>query len=90
MKKLFKYLKPYWVGVAMIVIFVAVQSVGQLLLPDFTSSLIAEGIKIDGGIDLPVIIKYGIFMILVAVISGLATIIISNRNNICTNKTRCI
>ncbi len=77
MKKLFKYLKPYWVGVAMIVIFVAVQSVGQLLLPDFTSSLIAEGIKIDGGIDLPIIIKYGIFMILVAVISGLATIIIS-------------
>ena len=77
MKKLFKYLKPYWFGVAMMVIFVAVQSVGQLLLPDYTSSIIEFGIKVDGGIDLPVIMKYGLLMIGVTLISGLAMIIIS-------------
>jgi len=77
MKKLFKYLKPYWFGVAMMVIFVAVQSVGQLLLPDFTSSIIEFGIKVDGGIELPIIMKYGFLMIGVTLISGLAMIIIS-------------
>jgi len=77
MKKLFKYLKPYWFGVMMMVIFVAVQSVGQLLLPDYTSSIIQYGIKVDGGIDLDVITKYGLLMMGVTLISGLAMVIIS-------------
>jgi ATP-binding cassette, subfamily B, multidrug efflux pump len=77
MKKLFKYLKPYWFGVMMMVVFVAVQSVGQLLLPDYTSSIIQYGIKVDGGIDLDVITKYGLLMMGVTLISGLAMVIIS-------------
>lgn len=77
MKKLFKYLRPYWFGVSMMVIFVAVQSIGQLLLPDLTSSIIRYGIKVDGGIDLQVIIKYGLYMLGITLASGLAMIIIS-------------
>lgn len=77
MKKLFKYLKPYWFGVSMMVIFVAIQSVGQLLLPDLTSSIIREGIKVEGGIDMQVIVKYGLYMLGVTLASGLAMIIIS-------------
>lgn len=77
MKKIFKYLRPYWFGVSMMVIFVAVQSIGQLLLPDLTSSIIRYGIKVDGGIDLQVIIKYGLYMLGITLASGLAMIIIS-------------
>lgn len=77
MKKIFKYLKPYWFGVTMMVVFVAVQSIGQLLLPDFTSSIIRYGIKVDGGINLPIILKYGFYMVGITLISGLAMIIIS-------------
>jgi ATP-binding cassette subfamily B protein len=77
MKKLFKYLKPYWFGVLMMIVFVAIQSIGQLLLPDFTASIIKNGIKVDGGIDLEVITKYGLMMIGVTLISGLAMIVIS-------------
>ncbi len=77
MKKLFKYLKPYWFAVIMIVIFVAVQSVGQLLLPDFTSAIIKDGINVDGGINMEVITKYGLLMLGVTLLSGLAMIAIS-------------
>jgi len=77
MRKIFKYLKPYWFGVSMMVIFVAVQAVGQLLLPDLTSSIIRYGIKVDGGINLPIIIKNGLLMMGVTLISGIAMVIIS-------------
>jgi len=77
MKKLFKYLKPYWFAVIMIIVFVAVQSVGQLLLPDFTSAIIENGINVDGGINMQVITKYGLLMLGVTLLSGLAMIVIS-------------
>lgn len=44
MKKMIRYLRPHWVSVLMILILVAVSAMGQLLLPDFMSRMIGEGI----------------------------------------------
>ena len=41
---MFKYLKPHWVSVLAIFILVAFSAMGQLLLPDFMSKMIGEGI----------------------------------------------
>ncbi|NLF48508.1 MAG: ABC transporter ATP-binding protein [Acholeplasmataceae bacterium] len=45
MKRMFKYLKPHWVSVLVILFLVAISAMGQLLLPDFMSKMIGEGIK---------------------------------------------
>jgi ATP-binding cassette subfamily B protein len=44
MKKMFSYLKPHWVSVFVIVVLVTLSALGQLLLPDFMSRMIGEGI----------------------------------------------
>ena len=44
MKKMFSYLKPHWVSVSIIIVLVTLSALGQLLLPDFMSRMIGEGI----------------------------------------------
>ncbi|MFA7106573.1 MAG: ABC transporter ATP-binding protein, partial [Candidatus Izemoplasmatales bacterium] len=45
MSKLFKYLAPYWLKVLVIFILVSFVAVGTLLLPDYMSDIIGEGIS---------------------------------------------
>ncbi|MDT8336943.1 MAG: ABC transporter ATP-binding protein [Candidatus Izemoplasmatales bacterium] len=47
MGKLLKYLKPYWFKVSIIFVLVSLVSVGTLLLPDYMSDIIAEGISAE-------------------------------------------
>ncbi|MDD4595371.1 MAG: ABC transporter ATP-binding protein [Candidatus Izemoplasmatales bacterium] len=44
MKKIYKFLKPYWFGVLMMVVLVGFTSIGQLLLPNYMSKIIGEGL----------------------------------------------
>lgn len=44
MKKIYKFLKPYWFGVIMMVVLVGFTSIGQLLLPNYMSKIIGEGL----------------------------------------------
>ncbi len=47
MGKLLKYLKPYWFKVVIIFVLVSLVAVGTLLLPDFMSDIIGEGITAE-------------------------------------------
>lgn len=47
MGKLIKYLKPYWFKVAIIFVLVSFVAVGTLLLPDYMSDIIGEGISAE-------------------------------------------
>ncbi len=47
MGKLLKYLKPYWFKVSIIFVLVSLVAVGTLLLPDYMSDIIAEGISAE-------------------------------------------
>jgi ATP-binding cassette, subfamily B, multidrug efflux pump len=47
MTKMLKYLKPYWLKVSIILVLVSLVSIGTLLLPDFMSDIIAEGISAE-------------------------------------------
>ena len=47
MGKLLKYLKPYWLKVAIIFVLVSLVALGTLLLPDYMSNIIAEGISVE-------------------------------------------
>ena len=45
MKLIFRYLKPYWIQVTIIILLVTGIALSALLLPDFMSRLIGEGIS---------------------------------------------
>ena len=47
MTKLLKYLKPYWLKVSVIFVLVSLVAFGMLLLPDYMSDMIAEGISAE-------------------------------------------
>jgi ATP-binding cassette subfamily B protein len=47
MSKLLKYLKPYWIKVTIILLLVSLVSFGTLLLPDYMSDIIGEGISAE-------------------------------------------
>jgi len=47
MSKLLKYLKPYWLKVSVIFVLVSLVAFGMLLLPDYMSDMIAEGISAE-------------------------------------------
>ncbi|MBU1144880.1 MAG: ABC transporter ATP-binding protein/permease [Firmicutes bacterium] len=47
MKKMFKFLKPYWFQVFIIFILVSITSMGTLLLPDYMRIIIGQGITAE-------------------------------------------
>lgn len=47
MSKLLGYLKPYWLKVTIILLLVSLVSIGTLLLPDYMSDIIGEGITAE-------------------------------------------
>jgi ATP-binding cassette subfamily B protein len=47
MIKLLRYLKPYWLKVTIILLLVSLVAIGTLLLPDYMSDIIGEGITAE-------------------------------------------
>jgi ATP-binding cassette subfamily B protein len=44
MTKLFKYLRPYWLSILILIGLIGLTSIGSLLLPDFMRKIIGEGL----------------------------------------------
>lgn len=55
MVKLTKYLKPFWVSVVFVVVFIYAQVQAQLALPDAMSAIVTNGIQFSGITDTEVL-----------------------------------
>ncbi len=67
MLKLFKFLKPYQISVATVVLFTFIETLGTLYVPTLTADIVNNGV-IQGNI--PYIIRTGVFMLLVAIFTA--------------------
>jgi ATP-binding cassette subfamily B multidrug efflux pump len=74
MLKLIKYLKPYTVLLALMLVFTCVQVVASLQLPDLMAKIVNDGIV---GQNQDLIWNIGIEMLLVTVLGAVCTIIVS-------------
>ncbi len=74
MKKLFKYIKPYWYWVVLVVVLLLGQALAELNLPRLMSTIVDDGIA-KGNTDL--IVQTGIIMLVIAAIGGGLSIITS-------------
>jgi len=71
MKKLLKYFKPYLWPLVLLVIFVYLQVMANLQLPDYMAKIVNEGI-IAG--DMNAIYSHGLMMLLITLGGGLAAV----------------
>ncbi|MEW9698073.1 ABC transporter ATP-binding protein [Paenibacillus sp. SI8] len=74
MFKLFRLLKPYSVQVVAVVVFMLLQSLAQLYLPTLLADIVDVGV-VNG--DIPYIIKYGAYMLFVALGATVCVVIAS-------------
>ncbi|MBD0379204.1 ABC transporter ATP-binding protein [Paenibacillus sedimenti] len=74
MFKLFRFLKPYKVGVSAVIIFMLLQSLAQLYLPTLLADIVDIGV-VKG--DVPYILKFGAYMLIVALSAGVCVVIAS-------------
>lgn len=72
MKLILQHLKPHKLLVFFTIVFVAVSSLLNLVLPDLNATIINEGVMVG---NLPVIYKYGLLMIGMALLEGACTLI---------------
>ncbi len=71
MLKLLKGLKPYWISVVAVLVFVFIQTMTDLSLPDLMAEIVDTGI-VKG--DVPYILGRGGIMLLVALLGTACTI----------------
>ena len=71
MKNFLKFIKPYTWWVVWTVIFIALQSLSDLYLPDLNATIIDAGVM-QG--DVRTILVYGGIMLLVALLVGVCTL----------------
>ena len=71
MKTFFRFMKPYKLEIFLTCLFVVIQSLSDLYLPDLNASIIDEGVMMG---DFTVIAKYGVIMLIVALLVGAATL----------------
>ena len=71
MIKLLKNLKPYWLSIIGIIVFVFLQSLSELYLPTLMSDIVDTGV-VNG--DVNYIIRIGGWMILIAVIAMISSV----------------
>lgn len=71
MLKLFKYLKPYTLKIAILAILVFGTVATTLQLPDYMAKIIDKGVI---GLDNSVVVHYGLLMILVALVGAACTV----------------
>ena len=74
MIKLLRFLKPYKVPVAAVLLFLFFQSLAELYLPTLMSDIVDTGI-VKG--DIQYILRVGILMLLVATVSGICMVLTS-------------
>jgi len=72
MIKLLKNLKPYWLSIIGVMVFVFLQSLSELYLPTLMSDIVDTGV-VNG--DINYIIKIGGWMILIAVIAMISSVL---------------
>ena len=62
MRTLFRYLKPYWLSIVLVIALLFIQANADLSLPDYLSKIVNIGIQ-QGGIepDLPQVIRISSF-----------------------------
>ncbi|EIW17379.1 MULTISPECIES: ABC transporter ATP-binding protein [Pelosinus] len=75
MLKLFKFLKPYQISVATVLLFTFIETLGTLYVPTLTADIVNNGVT-QGNI--PYIIKTGVFMLLVAIFTA-GTAVLNSR-----------
>lgn len=72
MMKLFRFLKPYWKQVVLVMVLVLLQAIANLYLPDLNANIINDGVaKGDTGF----IMAEGTRMLVVALLLGVVSII---------------
>jgi len=77
MKKIIKYLKPYWPMLLLMVFLLLGQAMAELFLPTLMAEIVNEGIvpSIEEGINpTPFILRTGGFMLFIALLAGSASI----------------
>jgi len=72
MIKLLKNLKPYWLSIIGVIVFVFLQSLSELYLPTLMSDIVDTGV-VNG--DVNYIIRIGGWMILIAVIAMISSVL---------------
>lgn len=71
MKNFLKFLKPYKWWVLLTIIFIALQSLSELFLPDLNAKIIDRGVMLG---DVKIILLFGGIMLLVALLVGACTL----------------
>ncbi|MCL1843541.1 MAG: ABC transporter ATP-binding protein/permease [Defluviitaleaceae bacterium] len=78
MKKLIKYLKPFWVGIFFIILLLLGQSLAELYLPTLMSDIVDDGIvyAVETGTSrTDFVLRTGVAMLIFALLAGLASIV---------------
>jgi len=78
MLKLVKFLKPFWPGIVLIILLLLGQAMAELYLPTLMARIVNDGLMTPAqeGTDprMYLIIETGIFMLLIALLAGAASI----------------
>lgn len=74
MRKLFRYLSSYKRPIALIIVFICIQTLSELYLPTLMSDIIDNGVINQ---DIPYIWKIGGFMLLVTLFGAIAAVVAS-------------
>lgn len=74
MNKLFRFLKPYRVSIAFVLVFVLLQALAELYLPTLMADIVDKGV-VQG--DIPYIMQVGAMMLLVTVGGMICSILVS-------------
>jgi len=62
MRTVLRYLKPYWINVVLIIVFLFIQANADLSLPDYLSNIVNIGIQQNGiQADLPPVMRTSTF-----------------------------
>jgi ATP-binding cassette subfamily B protein len=71
MRKLFRFLRPYWKQIALVVLLLVIQAIANLYLPDLNAEIINKGIA-KGDVDF--ILRTGGLMVGVTLVLGIVSI----------------
>ncbi|MCL4078381.1 ABC transporter ATP-binding protein/permease [Coriobacteriia bacterium Es71-Z0120] len=72
MRKLFRFLRPYWKQIALVVLLLVIQAIANLYLPDLNAEIINKGIA-KGDVDF--ILRTGGIMVGVTLVLGIVSVV---------------
>ena len=88
MKKMLKYIKPYWYFALLAPLFMVGEVIADLFQPDFMSKIVDNGILNEAltiNEKIKVVLENGVFMILLLVLGGLAGVLSAACASACAN-----